>query len=433
MKLRNELLPAFCGFASNVSLLLLFGPGSGWLASLSPRRRRDVELERTLAPTLLPWRRRDDEEKLLRPKGRFGALALADSCCGCGWQRKTRGDKVRVSELGGFARLKADYLGRGGGPGRDVGERTVAREDGLALRGVDGALTPGICCHRRRVLHRRVHVTTVTFVENSDRHSLASRVLLSFSLSDAFTDLDPHQRQRWHRDHQPTPSSPYYRVDSHKLYRGSSRRHQDHEGTSPLYMLPVSGLLMQLIVISQIRGAPAIATLASLAVAQDLSRTLKADTATILASSDALRAYLNPVLDYLFTSRPTAVNLGTAIKRLRAVLLAAESGDGESNVRDVVLKLIAEAHLIADEDVGRNKEMSRRGAEWLLEELERRGSPKLDEGGKVNVYAVSLLRLAIRIMISYFSGICGAPRRLTVCNTGSLGGSWFYGTKVHDF
>lgn len=60
-------------------------------------------------------------------------------------------------------------------------------------------------------------------------------------------------------------------------------------------------------------------------------------------------------------------------------------------------KLIAEAKLIADEDVGRNREMSKHGADWLIEELGRRGTPKLDEGGKVNVYAAVLLPLLLVI------------------------------------
>lgn len=128
---------------------------------------------------------------------------------------------------------------------------------------------------------------------------------------------------------------------------------------------------------SKIRGAPAIASLASLSVAQNLSRLLHEESSTALASIDALRAYLAPILDFLYTARPTAVNLGTAIKRLRAILLS------ETNVRSVVEKLIAEARLIADEDVGRNKGMARNGAEWLVSRLAI--TPERLDNGKVNV------------------------------------------------
>lgn len=111
---------------------------------------------------------------------------------------------------------------------------------------------------------------------------------------------------------------------------------------------------------------------------------MKDDTSDALASPEALRAYLTPILDYLYTARPTAVNLGTAIKRLRAVLLDSSDSNNQ-NVRSTIEKLVAVGHLIADEDVGRNKEMSRYGAEWLLSTFEKT-SDQLEEGGKVNVY-----------------------------------------------
>lgn len=106
----------------------------------------------------------------------------------------------------------------------------------------------------------------------------------------------------------------------------------------------------------------------------------------MLASSEALRSYLNPILDFLYTARPTAVNLGTAIKRLRSLLLA--STDESTTVRQTTEKLIAEARLIADEDVGRNKEMSRHGADWLLSRFA--DTPERLETGKVNVQVICI-------------------------------------------
>ena len=58
-------------------------------------------------------------------------------------------------------------------------------------------------------------------------------------------------------------------------------------------------------------------------------------------------------------------------------------------MRSIAKALVAEGHLIADEDVGRNKEMSKWGAEWLLSHV---GPEKSADG--LNV--------------------------MTVCNTGSL-------------
>lgn len=135
---------------------------------------------------------------------------------------------------------------------------------------------------------------------------------------------------------------------------------------------------------SKIRGAPAIASLAALAVAQNLSRALKQSPApSFLESPQSLKEYIWPILDYLYTSRPTAVNLGAAIRRLRATLIDLIA-NGSFDVRSITEHLIKEAHLVSDEDVGRNKKMSQLGAEWLLAEVEKGG--RNTENGGLNVY-----------------------------------------------
>jgi len=146
----------------------------------------------------------------------------------------------------------------------------------------------------------------------------------------------------------------------------------------------------------KIRGAPAIASLAALSIASHLSRALsRTPPPEFLSSSSALRVHLRPLLDHLLTSRPTAVNLGVAIKRLTKTL---EAGGDDKPVSELVLQLIKEANAINDEDVGRNWQMSRLGAEWLLEQTKGKV-----EGGKLNM--------------------------MTVCNTGSLATSG-YGTAL---
>ena len=140
-----------------------------------------------------------------------------------------------------------------------------------------------------------------------------------------------------------------------------------------------------------IRGAPAIASLASLSIASHLSCALKADPSPpYLESLDALQAHLDRIFTHLLSSRPTAVNLGQAIDRLRTVLRqGAEAG---STIRVVAELLVKEGRQIADEDVGRNREMSRHGAQWIIAQVEKR-SPGASANG-LNV--------------------------MTVCNTGSL-------------
>ncbi|RPD59873.1 eukaryotic translation initiation factor 2B [Lentinus tigrinus ALCF2SS1-6] len=148
----------------------------------------------------------------------------------------------------------------------------------------------------------------------------------------------------------------------------------------------------------KIRGAPAIASLAALAVADYLTKALENTTAPAwFESTDAFKEHIEAVLAHLFTARPTAVNLGAATRRLSKKLAA--SIEAGNDVRGVARDLIAEAKEIDAEDVGRNKLMSKWGAEWLVEQVKNAGG----SGENLNV--------------------------MTVCNTGSLATSG-YGTAL---
>lgn len=119
-------------------------------------------------------------------------------------------------------------------------------------------------------------------------------------------------------------------------------------------------------------------------------------TPHFLASSELLKPHVEQLLSFLATARPTAVNLSAATTRLSRTL---HSFSQETDTRIVAKELIAEGKRIADEDVGRNKEMSKHGADWLLQHYKNSGN---DDTG-LNV--------------------------LTVCNTGSLATSG-YGTAL---
>jgi methylthioribose-1-phosphate isomerase len=142
--------------------------------------------------------------------------------------------------------------------------------------------------------------------------------------------------------------------------------------------------------ITKIRGAPAIASLAALSVSQYLTRGLKASPAPdYLLSRTALKTHINSILAFLYTSRPTAVNLGAATRRLTKTL---DNGiSAEKEPRAIAEDLVAVGRAVADEDVGRNKKMAEWAGEWLLQRIKNQG---LDASRGVNV--------------------------LTVCNTGSL-------------
>ena len=164
------------------------------------------------------------------------------------------------------------------------------------------------------------------------------------------------------------------------------------------------------LILLQIRGAPAIASLAALSVSQHLARALRAHddddppaaAAEFLSSPESLAAHVSPILDFLFTARPTAVNLGAATRRLSRTLRA--SLNEGKDARAIAEDLVEDGRQIAAEDVGRNKAMAKWGGEWLVEEV-RRNKGGLGDG--LNV--------------------------LTVCNTGSLATSVRMRLFWHNF
>ncbi|PPR05836.1 hypothetical protein CVT26_010116 [Gymnopilus dilepis] len=150
----------------------------------------------------------------------------------------------------------------------------------------------------------------------------------------------------------------------------------------------------------KIRGAPAIASLAALSLSQHLRRALKASPPPeFLASPEALKTHVDGILAFLYTARPTAVNLGAATRRLSKTLDNAIAAGKDP--RAIAEDLIAEGNAVADEDVGRNKEMSKWAGEWLVERVRKLTPDAAPQG--LNV--------------------------LTVCNTGSLATSG-YGTAL---
>ncbi|KAI0695453.1 eukaryotic translation initiation factor 2B [Cytidiella melzeri] len=148
----------------------------------------------------------------------------------------------------------------------------------------------------------------------------------------------------------------------------------------------------------KIRGAPAIASLAALIVSSEIARGLETTPPpSFLESPQALKEFIEPKLSYLFTARPTAVNLGAATRRLANTL---QSGlDAGKDAKIIAQDLVAEGLAIDSEDVSRNKAMSKWGGDWLMEQVKKKGG----SGTAINV--------------------------MTVCNTGSLATSG-YGTAL---
>ena len=161
----------------------------------------------------------------------------------------------------------------------------------------------------------------------------------------------------------------------------------------------------------QIRGAPAIASLAALTVSLILTRRLldplnphpsthpSKYTPPALTSPQVVLDWLFPTLDYLESSRPTAVNLQQGMDRIRGVARSfspAPASSPTTAAKELTEKIVATCQAIEKEDLERCITMSKLGAQWLVEKIKR------EKGGKDKL------------------------KVMTVCNTGSLATSVRY-------
>lgn len=117
------------------------------------------------------------------------------------------------------------------------------------------------------------------------------------------------------------------------------------------------------------RGAPAIAIVAALSLAVELANTTTSNKAEEVA------AFVVEKLEYLVTSRPTAVNLADAAGKLKRIVASAARGEGADGA--AILKAYCDAAaqmLVAD--VSDNEGIGKYGAEWIS---------KVAGGGEVSV------------------------------------------------
>jgi methylthioribose-1-phosphate isomerase len=107
------------------------------------------------------------------------------------------------------------------------------------------------------------------------------------------------------------------------------------------------------------RGAPAIAIVAALSLAVELSN------AKISSIPEEVSLFILEKLEYLVTSRPTAVNLADAARKLGAVVKEEAKREGCSGdaVRGVYVEA-AEKMLV--DDVRDNEDIGKFGAEWIV-------------------------------------------------------------------
>ncbi|RMD43912.1 hypothetical protein DV735_g1173, partial [Chaetothyriales sp. CBS 134920] len=114
----------------------------------------------------------------------------------------------------------------------------------------------------------------------------------------------------------------------------------------------------------QVRGAPAIAIVAALALAVQLNKELL--SRKLPATAEETKGLIWRRLEYVKTSRPTAVNLGDAVGKLKIVADKAALAPN-STPDSVVSAYIAAAERMLVDDVADNKAIGEHGARWILE------------------------------------------------------------------
>ena len=112
-----------------------------------------------------------------------------------------------------------------------------------------------------------------------------------------------------------------------------------------------------------VRGAPAIAIVAALALAVELHNGPNTDEQTGVKFTEQR---IVDKLHYLITSRPTAVNLADAATKLENVVMAAAAGTqaSSSSIRQTYTKT-AERMLM--DDVRDNENIGEYGSRWILD------------------------------------------------------------------
>ena len=126
----------------------------------------------------------------------------------------------------------------------------------------------------------------------------------------------------------------------------------------------------------RVRGAPAIAIIAALSLAVELQNVLSTDGE--LMSAGDMVSLVGEKLEYLVTSRPTAVNLADAVRKLKRVVADAHSRAESSSGSIGEAYTIAAERMLVD-DVRDNENIGRHGAEWIL------GNTVWGREGKVSV------------------------------------------------
>ena len=130
----------------------------------------------------------------------------------------------------------------------------------------------------------------------------------------------------------------------------------------------------------QVRGAPAIAIVAALSLAVWGADYIQARQGHHSLGRDTRApSYISHNLKYLVTSRPTAVNLADAAKKLEKLVWAAWDEPGATGLTVIEAYIKAAEQMLVD-DVQDNESIGEHGATWILKKTNTKES-----AGKVSV------------------------------------------------
>ena len=117
-------------------------------------------------------------------------------------------------------------------------------------------------------------------------------------------------------------------------------------------------------------GAPLIAIVALLGLAVDLHTNPKTEEALEALEDDKVMAFVQEKMEYLRTSRPTAVNLSNALGEVQQAMtesLETPEGDDDRTQKERILEVVLDyAEFMLQRDVGDNQAIGKFGAEAIL-------------------------------------------------------------------
>ncbi|TQB67898.1 S-methyl-5-thioribose-1-phosphate isomerase [Monascus purpureus] len=123
----------------------------------------------------------------------------------------------------------------------------------------------------------------------------------------------------------------------------------------------------------RVRGAPAIAIVAALALASELSTLITENKLSPIAED--VRVFITEKLQYLMTSRPTAVNLGDAVRKLETTV-AKHANREDSTGNSVASAFILAAEDMLAKDLEDNHNIGQNGAAWIVRNAIQPGNAK---------------------------------------------------------